>query len=65
MVRFESETGCDFAFLSSKQLVVAKSAGEPELIAHNKVGDLKECVREMLEEFFFLQAKVPMLVDNT
>jgi hypothetical protein len=49
VVRFESETGCDFAFLSSKQLVVAKSAGEPELIAHNKVGDLKECVREMLE----------------
>ncbi len=37
-----SDTGCYFGFVSSKQPVVAKSVGEVELIAHNKVGDLVE-----------------------
>jgi hypothetical protein len=50
--------------VSSKQPVVAKSAGEAELIAQNKVRDLVEWARELLEELGFSQEKVPMLVDN-
>jgi hypothetical protein len=38
-IGFESEISCNFAFVSSKQPVVAKSAGEAELIVQNKVGD--------------------------
>jgi hypothetical protein len=38
VVGFESDTTCYFGFLSSKQTVVAKSAGEAELIAQNKGG---------------------------
>lgn len=44
MVGFESETSYNFGFVSTKQPVVAKSAGEADLIAHNKVGDLVEWV---------------------
>jgi hypothetical protein len=40
MVGFDSDTSCYFGFVSSKQPVVAKSVGEAELIAQNKVGDL-------------------------
>jgi hypothetical protein len=36
--------------MSCKQPVVAKSAGEAELIGHNKVGDLAEWARQMMEE---------------
>jgi len=32
-VGFESDTSCNFAFISCKQLVVSKSVGEAELIA--------------------------------
>ncbi len=42
LVRFDSETSCNFAFVSSKQPVVAQSAGEAELIAQSKVGNLVE-----------------------
>jgi hypothetical protein len=65
VVGFESDTSCYFGFVSSKQPVVAKSAGEAELIAQNKVGDLVEWARELLEELRFVQDKVPMLVDST
>ncbi len=44
---------------------MAKSAGEAELIAQNKVGDFVEWVRELLEELVYPQGKVPMLVDST
>jgi hypothetical protein len=44
---------------------VAKSAGEAELIAHTKVGDLIEWAREMLDELGYPQDKVPVLVDST
>jgi hypothetical protein len=54
VVGFESETCCHFGFVSSKQLVTAKSAGEAELIAQIKVGDV-EWEREMLEELGYLQ----------
>jgi hypothetical protein len=64
VVVFESGTSCYFGFVSSKQPVVAKSAGEAELIAQNKVRDLVEWARELLEELGFSQEKVPMLVDN-
>ena len=65
VVGFESDTSCYFGFISSKQPVVAKSAGEAELIAHNKIGDLVEWAREMLEELGYPQKKVPMYVDST
>jgi hypothetical protein len=64
-VGFESKTSCNFAFVSSKQPVVAKSACEAELIAQNKVGDLVEWARELLDELGYAQGKVPMLVDST
>ncbi len=50
VVGFESDTGFYFGFISSKQPVIAKSSGESELIAQNKVGDLVEWARELLEE---------------
>jgi hypothetical protein len=64
-VGFEADSSCYFGFVSSKQPVVAKSAGEAELIAQNKVGDLVEWAREMLNELGYPQKKVPMLVDST
>jgi hypothetical protein len=39
VVEFESDYSCNFGFVSSKQPVVARMAGEAELIAHNKIGD--------------------------
>ena len=36
-----------------------------ELIAQNKVGDLVEWARQLLEELGYEQNKVPMLVDST
>jgi hypothetical protein len=65
VVGFESDTSCYFGFVSLKQPVVAKSAGEAELIAQNKVGDLVEWARELLEELGFVQDTVPMSVDST
>jgi hypothetical protein len=65
VVGFQSDSSCYFAFVSSKQPVVAKSAGEAELIAQNKVGDLVEWARHMLDELGYTQEKVPMLVDST
>ncbi len=65
VVGFESDTSCYFGFVSSKQPVIAKSAGEAELIDQNKVGDLVEWARELLEELGFVQDTVPMLVDST
>jgi hypothetical protein len=64
-VGFESDLSCYFGFVSSKQPVVAKSAGEAELIAQNKVGDLVEWAREMLNELGYPLKKVPVLVDST
>jgi hypothetical protein len=64
-VRFNSNYSCYFGFVSSKQSVVAESAGEAELIAQNKVGNLVEWARQMLEELGYMQKKVPMLVDST
>jgi hypothetical protein len=64
-VGFSSDTSCNFAFVSSKQPVVAKSAGKAQLIAHNKVGDLVEWAKQMLEELGYIQGKIPMLVDST
>jgi hypothetical protein len=64
-VGFISDTSCHFAFVSSKQPVVAKSSGEAELIAQNKVADLVEWARELLEELGYPQGKVPMMVDST
>ncbi len=51
--------------MSSKQPVIAKSAGEAELIAQNKVGDLVEWARHLLEELGFPLNTVPMMVDST
>jgi len=49
----------------SKQPVVAKSAGEAELIGQNKVGDLVEWAREFLQDVGYSHKKVLMLVDST
>ena len=65
VVGFESDTSCNFGFVSSKQPVVAKSAGEAELIAQNKVGDLVEWAREMLEELGYPQKTILLMVDST
>jgi hypothetical protein len=65
VVGFESDTCCYFAFVSSKQPVVAKSVGEAELIAENKIGDYVEWSRELLEELGYPQDCVPMYVDST
>jgi hypothetical protein len=43
--------------MSSKQPVVAKLVGEAELIAQNKVGDLVEWARDLLEELGYVQEK--------
>ena len=64
-VGFESDTSCNFAFVSGKQPVVAKSVGEAELIAENKVGDYVEWSCEMLDELGYPQECVPMYVDST
>jgi len=63
-VGFVSDSSCYFGFVSAKQPMVAKSAGEAELIAQNKVGDLVEWAREMLNELGYLQKKVPILVST-
>jgi hypothetical protein len=52
-------------FLSCKQPVVAKSAGEAELIAQNRVDDMIEWARELLDELGYPQGKVRMCVDST
>ncbi len=44
---------------------MAKPVDEAELIAQNKVGDLVEWARELLEELGYALEKVPMLVDST
>ena len=54
-----------FVFMSSKQPVAAKSAGEAELIGHHKVGDLVEWAREFLQDLGYSHEKVLMLVDST
>jgi len=63
-VGFESDTCCNFAFISCKQLVVAKSVGEAELIAQSRVGDYVKWAREMLLEFGYPQETLPMYVDS-
>jgi hypothetical protein len=45
--------------------VVAKSVGEAELLAENKIGDYVEWSRELLEELGYPQDCVPMYVDST
>jgi hypothetical protein len=65
VIGFESESSCYFAYVSSKQPVIAKSAGEAELIAENKIGDYIEWSRELLKELGYHQGKVPMYVDST
>jgi hypothetical protein len=42
-----------------------KWIGEAELISHNKVGDLAQWIRQLLEELGYKQEKVPMKVDST
>jgi hypothetical protein len=59
VVGFELDASCNFGFVSSKQLVVAKSAGEAELIAHNMIGDLVEWAREMLKNSGIHSRKYP------
>ncbi|MFN9979607.1 MAG: Ty1/Copia family ribonuclease HI, partial [bacterium] len=54
-----------FVVMLSKQPVVAKSAGEAELIGQNKVGDLVEWAREFLQDVGYSHKKVLMLVDIT
>jgi hypothetical protein len=65
VVGFESDTSCHFAYVSGKQPVVAKSVGEAELIAENKVGDYVVWSCELLKELGYPQGCVPMYVDST
>jgi hypothetical protein len=65
VIEFESDAGCNSGFVSSKQPVVAKSASAAELIAFNKVGELVEWARQLLEELGLSQGTVPMHIDST
>jgi hypothetical protein len=65
VIGFESDSSCYFAYVSSKQPVIAKSVGEAELIAENKISDYIEWSRELLEELGYHQGKLPMYVDST
>jgi hypothetical protein len=64
-VGFESNTSCYFAFVPTKQPMIAKSAGVADLIAQNKGGYLVEWERQLLEELGYAQSKVPMIEDST
>jgi hypothetical protein len=64
-VGFESDESCWTGIISGKQSVVAKSTGEAELIAENKVGDLVEWKVQLMEELGYPQKTVIMLVDST
>jgi hypothetical protein len=65
VVGFELDTSCHFAYISGKQPVVAKSVGEAELIAENKVGDYIVWSCELLEELGYPQGCVPMELDHS
>jgi hypothetical protein len=65
VVGFEFYTCYNFAYVSGKQPVVARSAGEAELIVENKIGDYIQWNRELLEELGYPQDYVTMFVDST
>jgi hypothetical protein len=65
VVGFESNKSCWTGIISGKQAVVAKSSGEAELIAENKVGDLVEWQIQFMEELGYKQKTVVMRVDST
>jgi hypothetical protein len=62
-VGFESDTGCWFIHISTKQPVVAKSSCEAELIAVNKVGDYVEWAIQLMEELGYPQDG-PVVIDQ-
>jgi len=64
-VGFESDESCWTGIISGKQSIVAKSTGEAELIAENKVGDLVEWQVQLMEEMGYPQKTVTMFVDST
>jgi len=64
-VGFESDSGCWFIHVSTKQPVVAKSSCEAELIAVNKVGDHVEWAIQLMEELGYPQGPVTIEQDNT
>ena len=65
VVGFESDKSCWTGIISNKQAVVAKSSGEAELIAENKVGDLVEWQIQFMEELGYKQKTVVMNIDST
>lgn len=64
-VGFESDRSCWVALISGKQSIVAKSTGEAELIAQNKVGDMIKWLIQLMEELRYPQATVLMYADRT
>jgi uncharacterized membrane protein YheB (UPF0754 family) len=64
VVGFEFDKSCWTAVISGKQSVVAKSSGEVELIAENKVGDMVEWQMQFMEELGYTQGTVTMFVNN-
>ena len=65
VVGFESDRSCWIGIISGKQSIVAKSSGEAELIAENKVGDMIEWERQFMEELGYPQETVPIYVKST
>lgn len=63
-VGFESDVACWLCFITDKQSVVAKSACEAELITVNKVGDMVEWARQLLEELGIHQETVVIQQDS-
>jgi hypothetical protein len=64
VVEFESNESCWTGIISGKQSVVAKSTGEAELIAENKVGDMVEWKLQLMEELGYPQKMVITHVDS-
>ena len=60
VVGFESDRSCRIGIISGMQSIVAKSSGEAELIAENKVGEMVEWGRQFMEEFGHPQGTVPI-----
>jgi hypothetical protein len=65
VVGFESDRSCWTGVISGKQSIVAKSTGEAELLAEDKVGELVEWKVQLMEELRYPQNTVLMNVDST
>jgi hypothetical protein len=64
VVGFESESGCWPISISAKQPFVTQSAGEAELVAVNKVGNMADWAIQFMEELGHKQGACVMSQDS-